>query len=524
MTDNSNLYSILSTVITILVINYIYNQYIESTKDVSDVYLSQQSSIDAVRLPEESPIYKSNKLDYSNGLRIGLDIRYDHYKLRNGNLCDVWEVLINQLKQKPANKIQINDESMFVSQINYRVHQFSHYLAAKKISQVFINQKHFLTSFDSLIVMIACFLTQVTVNVYDDFKNVVEEEGMAIFSPEEAETNKVDHLVLGSEEMNRIFKPFNEDELTTFTNEYHFSKDKGIALRITRKTNPKIITSVDFTQSNIISSVASTIKHLPMSKELNSQDRVLVVQLTSKIVKNEDMLNDLVKCLVTFISNSELVITNSDKLSIEKVNQIQPTILSISEEDFIKLVPVELLKSNIHWFDQFFYKQSINFLSRGKFSCHMLKPFKFSSRLRLIYLKKPIESFQKINTSTLNEYRTLLHSRIIIENGYFNVIGPIIQNDFYDYRILPNLQKFKSLGCILQSSEIKLTNFNDQTNSGDILIRGYNIGKTKTINLHSNLEVITPAQELAKKTNDGFMPLNYIKGKWGNDGCLYIYD
>ena len=50
---------------------------------------------------------------------------------------------------------------------------------------------------------------------------------------------------------------------------------------------------------------------------------------------------------------------------------------------------------------------------------------------------------------------------------------------------------------------------------GNLLVRGYTIGKT--------LNVVNDQQEkLQPKDNDGFMPISIVKGKWGNDGCLYV--
>ena len=56
---------------------------------------------------------------------------------------------------------------------------------------------------------------------------------------------------------------------------------------------------------------------------------------------------------------------------------------------------------------------------------------------------------------------------------------------------------------------------NLQDEWGNLLVRGYTIGKT--------LNVVNDQQEkLQPKDNDGFMPISIVKGKWGNDGCLYV--
>lgn len=83
------------TVILIsLAVIYIVLKLLNYCKTVPDLYLQQQSYPDPTRLPNESPIYHSTKSP--TGLRLGLDIRYDHYKLRRGNCNDIWEIAMKK--------------------------------------------------------------------------------------------------------------------------------------------------------------------------------------------------------------------------------------------------------------------------------------------------------------------------------------------------------------------------------------------------------------------------------------------
>ena len=98
---------------------YIFIHGLTYLQDVPELYLQEQSVIEPTRLINESPVYHSNKL---SGLRVGLDIRYDSYKSRNGNLNDIWEILIRFSKEFDKG-ILVNNEKISVSYINYCIDQ-----------------------------------------------------------------------------------------------------------------------------------------------------------------------------------------------------------------------------------------------------------------------------------------------------------------------------------------------------------------------------------------------------------------
>lgn len=496
-------------IVAIIAIHFIYSQYIESTKDVNDLYLSQQSTIDPIRMPQESPIYKSNKLDYSNGLRVGLDIRYDHYKIRNGNLCDIWLILMTHAKSSPEYLLQINSETATFANINHKVSLLGPLLSTYE--QVTLNCRHFVKNSDILAIIIACFVNQVTLHLYDDLKNVDLGENTLSIIDSAIEDCSGPSLSLDSPELTKIFS--STANLTTFDNEYHFSKDRGTAIILTRKLNPKFISQVSFTQLNLISAIASSMKHLPITTEFSKQDTLLLVQDTYPNNSTmENIGNDLVKILTTFITGSKLVIQSVDKADITSVD---PTILSMNDTCFQKLLPLSSLESRLNWLDKLIYHQSTKILSRGKFSSRN----KFGCKLRLVYINKSIyASNPQWDSNSLNKYRSLLNSRIIVESEIPSIIGPFVLTDYYDYRILDlsKIANFKGFGCVCQSNEIKLVNYEDGT--GNIVIRGYNIGKKKTISTDSNFK-----SDSKTVINDGFMPVDNAKGSWGNDGCLYIY-
>ena len=500
MIDNN----VLIALIVVLGINYLYSWYIDSTKDVSDVYLNEQSVIDATRKSDESAIYKSNKLDYSHGLRIGLDIRYNHYKLRNGNLCDVWEVLMNSTSREPSKKIVIHNETIKIVELNYMVDKIGNYLNENGVKKIAINFKNSLVCAEVFSILIACFVNRITVNFYDDIENVKDIDSYVVDEQELPLVEGKKYILFNSTSKNSVHDILEgkRGELLKFQNEYHPDKDKGTAIRFSRKVNHKILSNIDFAQINLISGIASTIKHVPLSRMWGDKDTLLVVQ--SKAKTNENILNEICKIMACFVTNTEVKVTNAADWSVLKSHK--PTIISINESDFIENVPLEEIKPRKNLIKRLQFNQSMKLLSKGKFTTT------YNDNLRLIYLQKSITEKSKLSTLRLNEYRSMLGARIIMEYGYPNVAGPLIQTDFYDYRIIALNTNVNGFGCLSQSIEVKLVNL--QNNYGTILIRGYNIGKALNI-------MNDESRPLAD--NEGFMPIYNIRGKWGNDGCLYIY-
>ncbi|ABN65226.2 predicted protein [Scheffersomyces stipitis CBS 6054] len=467
----ADLETVLITVAAALAINYLYNQYIHATKDVNELYLNEQSTVDSTRLANESAIYKSNKIAYANGLRIGLDIRYDHYKLRHGNLCDVWEIITKYASKSRGSGITIDNEFQPIIQLNYKISQFSRYLTSNKVKVVRINLNRFIDNFDILIAVISAMVNQITIELYDDHANLQDtDEGLFIRPPEVHST------------------------LNEFVNEYTYEKDKGIALKITRKLNSSVLSTVEFTQLNIISSLASTIKHLPLSKEINHDDKIVVVQSSKR--SNDAITNQLNKILLSFITTAQLVVlTENSSLSWNNILSHEPTILALNEKELQDL-SLEKLKSglNLNWYKKFVANQT------------------------LVYVNNGITNPRIFSPAQLNEFRCYLSSRLVMEFGYYNIIGPIILTDFYDYRYF-SIASVKSWGCISQSLELKLTEVSDKS-EGKLSVRGYSIGKStnKVVNRSDQIE----QNKNIMKANDGFMPLINVRGRWGNDGCLYI--
>lgn len=448
---------------------YIFIHGLTYLQDVPELYLQEQSVIEPTRLINESPVYHSNKL---SGLRVGLDIRYDSYKSRNGNLNDIWEILIRFSKEFDKG-ILVNNEKISVSYINYCIDQID----MSRYKTILIPKNHQINA-KWVITVLLGFVKQLTVEFYIDLPIKTTD---AIH---------ISDIKLPKEEQKRYFE---------FKNVYTPDKDKGIAIRLHNHISHGIDSIVDFTQLNIVSAVASTLKHLPNSDDFYGA-KMTIISCTGS---NEGINDIIVKMLTGFMLYSEIIITDrvsaiNDKDSDDSSSLANlSSIISIPESQLLKVFSGTSVDSNLQLLQRYL-------LTRGVF------PFKNN---KLIYIYNSLNMQSTLSYYELNSLRMRYKARVVKELNYYNVMGPIILTDFYDYRQF-NKITFKKFGCIFQSLEIKLNNLL-KTNWGNLMIRGYTIGKTINV-VNGNLD------NAISKDNEGFMPINIVKGKWGSDGCLYI--
>lgn len=468
----------------------LYTAFLDFNRDVPHEYLEQQTLLEQTRQPNELAIHKSPKLDYSTGLRIGLGIRYDSYKLRNGNLNDIWEILVAHHGSSKEDTIVVNGDSIRISQLNYVVCKISECLKSlTDVLEVAIPVSLFMVNKFAFAVAIAAFLAQVPVHVYEsDAKQHLDNSAIAFSQEGSAALLKRlsdDSLVLDLQEFDFL------TDKPDFENNYSVEKDRGIALKLSTRLNHKVIALTSFTQLNLISAVASCIKHLPPSKQIGPHDRIVISQDHST---PESILNEVVKVLVLFVSGASLVLTQEDNFMVHK-----PTILVASSPEIQKLGSAQITG--------LLYYHRLYSLSRLRFS-----PLASSSGLRLIYVHRDCSTGKYTNW---NHLRAALGVNIVEEVGHFNVAGPFLVTDYYDYRTF--LEKLASQvaasGGICQANEIKLLEF-DATQSGALALRGYNIGKAVTIMEGVGQTRVTPDAS-------GFFRLPF-NCRWGLDGCLYV--
>lgn len=483
----------------LLVVAFLYRQYLVHTRDVPEEYLNEQSVIDSTRNPNELAIHKSTKLDYSQGLRVGLGIRYSLYKLRNGNLYDIWELAMGHVKKDPTTSIFLQGKQVKLSQLNIQASQIRKVLAEKKtecpFDEIRIPVELLFTDQNALAVAIACFTSQITVHINDGSYN----NSLSIRGPEVVK--KDGDLVISwkSQILINATQTFDKNATSTiFENEYTFEKDRGIALRVSHRANHKAIACTDFTQSNLVSAVASCIKHLPPQHQITPNDRLAVILDTSSI---EGIVNNLVKVFVSLVTGAELHL----ETRIDACVAINPTIILTSTET------VKTLDKSAIGLDKLLKFHRLYSLSCNRFSTFIInKPY---PELRLIIAHRSINTAKE--SPEWKQINASFACHVVEEIGYFNVAGPLLVSDFYDFRkFSSNISvQTRTHGAVAQANEVKLVDFDGKL-PGKIAVRGYNIGKAKTV-----MEKVGETQIFPD--NEGFYQLPVL-ARWGLDGCMYV--
>lgn len=487
--------SILWALFAVLAAYVLYTRYLDFCRDVPPEYLKHQSVAENTRKPDELAIHKSTKLDYSTGLRVGLGIRYDHYKIRNGNLNDIWEILIGHHGRSSVAKITIDGEQIKISQLIAAVDTLSELFRSwNDVLEVAMLTELYMAKKPTLALTIASFLAQIPVHVYDESSKHLVACDSAIIADD-----KGDLSIVKASDRSCLLRLDTLDfaaEKHDFANEYHLEKDRGIALRVSTRLNHKVLASTQFTQLNLVSAVASCIKHLPPNVELGNKDLLVIVQDHST---PESILNETIKVLVLFVTGSELILAHNSS----NFMAYKPTVLVTGPQQ-AKAIPVvpRLLGT-------FLYYHRLFSLSRHRFPG--ASPMK-NSQLRLIYVHRDCSSGCYTNWNTL---RASLGVNVVEEIGHYNIAGPFLVTDYYEFRTFPAYvtAKIAASGAVVQANEMKLLG-SDPAKPRDLAIRGYNIGKTLTI-----MRGVGQIHE--KPDDEGFHRLPYVC-RWGTDGCLYI--
>lgn len=453
-------------------------KYLDFTRDVPPEYLGEQSVVDVVRNPGELAIHKSTKLDYSSGLRVGLGIRYEIYKLRNGNLRDIWEIALRKLKTDPNASITVCGETISLAELNHQMHEIQKDLDG--CDSIWILSQKFITSTRVLAVVLAAFVGQITVLVDGPNDGHVIFDGKSFHRDDETRPWE-DVVSLGS--------------LSTFENTYSPEKDRGIALQITGTLRANITSCTRFTQTNLVSAVASCVKHLPPNNQFLAKDRLAIVQ---NLGSTEAAGNSVVKMLAGFMCHSEDILCTMQ----DDISQFKATVILAPREKISQLQQASSLP--FVWLRQLA-------LSRLNFSFVANK----SQPLRLLYAHLELTALSKSAIINWNKLRAQLRVQVVEEFGHFFVAGAFLVTDMLDYRNLnaSSMSEYVARGAVAQSNEIKLVNY-EGNESGTVQIRGYNIGKAVTHMEGRGDNEVAPDGE-------GWYNMPF-SGRWGTDGCLYV--
>lgn len=484
----------------VLLVALAYRKYLDLTRDVPPEYLEAQSVVDSTREPNELAVYKSTKLDYSSGLRVGLGIRYDVYKLRNGNMCDVWEIAMRALRADPQRKVSVAGTSVSLAQLNGDAACFARHLHG--VRELRMPHALFMADPQVLAVVVACLTKQVTVHVSDE---PGEQNGLEV--GDDGDEGQVCILggVCGRLEFSGARRGAVSDIVAharpsaTFDNQYSPAKDRGIALKVSGALGLRASASTSFTQGNFVAAIASCLRHLPPALAVTENDRVVVVQDTSSI---ESVANTVVKALSALVAQAHLCLAPPEW----DYMTWRPTVVAAganAARALVNLVPPPA---------------SLVARALAAHRRQLLARLRFSACGAPTLLVRLMMVFHDIVSGDLFDAtaaRVALGAHVVQEWGYFLAAGPVVVSDVYDYRQLPPQVALtvRGTGTVVQADELKLINYNG-ADPGTLCVRGYNMGKATTTMAAVGTKQLTPDAE-------GFYTLP-VQARWGTDGCLYL--
>lgn len=498
-----------------LVVAICYRKYLDYTRDVPPEYLAAQSVVDSTRHPNELAVYKSTKLDYSAGLRVGLGIRYDVYKLRNGNMCDVWEVAMRAVRADPARQVSVGGASVSLAYLNGAAAVFARHL--RGVRELRVPRALFVADPQVLAVVVGCLLERVTVHVHDaQALEKIDGAGAGAASDRAADVNagtepaageSCEVACLARDGARLVFtgsRAAAADDLVArarespdFDNPYTPAKDRGIALRVSAARGARAATSTAFTQGNLVAALASCLRHLPPSLALSNNDRVAVVQDSSMIT----VPDTLVKALAALMAHAHLCLA-------------PPAWDYLAWRPSVVNAPAAAARALLHLVPR---PTSVWARAMAAHRRQLLARLRFSAwgapaPVRLLLVFHDIGASEPFDGPAA---RVRLGAHVVQEWGYFLAAGPVVLSDVYDYRELPPqvARAVRGAGAVVQSNELKLINYNG-ADPGTLCVRGYNIGKATTTMVGVGSKQLVPDAE-------DFYPLP-VQARWGSDGCLYL--
>lgn len=502
------------TVLLVAVLSFIYSKYLESQKDIHELALNEQSNIAPTRKENETAVYRNNQTPHGLPLLTGLNIRHG-FKLRNGNLRDIWSVVMGYKNINSVTFFNNGKETKTdIYNLNGAIGQLNEFFKEKDCSTVGIAVPVY--SFQGFVSTFTCFINGLTAHHFNTLPRSTPEVDILIIHE-----NQLPHALRLDL---KLYLVVTDDESKTFTDErlinwntlgnleqsskgtYSYTYDPKYDQGTPLKETYNFVTTT-YSHQNFVSAVATVAKSLPLGHELSNTDTILIGYQDSSVKYWSKILT------VLLFGGSVVLGSSSDpKFDENLIKLYKPTILAIDSKTAKRF----FLKNEQHGFIHSLFLQRAQYLlSRGIFSNRAALP-NFES-LKLIYIDQLNEANENINTADQNFIRALSGARIINERFIPGVTGAILATNYYDYREFSN-RKLKNCGTSSLSLEIKLFKHKDlniDKRHGELCIRGFIIGRP------TDAKTLEEAIQKGEKVgSEGWMPTGII-GKFGVDGCFY---
>ncbi|ODV94826.1 hypothetical protein PACTADRAFT_3716 [Pachysolen tannophilus NRRL Y-2460] len=545
-------YTVLLTVVGgIVIICLVYDTvYLESLKDVHELALKEQSSISSTRKTGESAIYRSMDVMHGLPLTFGLQIRHGIYKVRNGNLKDIWKLALENYnedrklsyfdgKDKTLKSFNFKELNVNFQKLAAKFKELSSmpiigiYLPVGRIESLSIILTCFffdgftLKNFNKIplrkpldVELICCLKSDLPKFVELSFKKIIiVDDGKDGNDENDYELNTNDiFLVHYSDIINNSAL-----QVSSLSYDYTYSEEEDFRIPLIEDINFK---DIQYYQLNFVSTIASLMASVPREHSWNEEDIMLIgcnefdtiLPSQSSVLTNQNLI---VKILCAFVSTiNNIIVIPESQISFQTITDLNPTLLCLTESKYHSLLNQEIkpmLSSSTGLIRKQFFHRSALLFSRGIYSQFGSL---INSDVRICYSCNLL-SEEALSTADINILQTAFGSRFIVETFKIPVLGPILKTNFYDYRILSNeidnvnkKLKFRKMGVAANCLELKVKdfkNFQSENKEGELVIRGFNIGTA----IESN-------DVQKNNTDEGWMPIG-IYGKWGEDGCFYEY-
>lgn len=490
---------------------YCYNQYVLHQRDIHEIALNQQANISTSRKETETAVYRNNQTPHGMPLLTGLSIR-NGFRLRNGNLRDIWSVVMGQ-KAKDSRLTFLSQDGTMVCDLDNLSAVFKRlalYFSTNECQKIGIAVPVY--TYHGFVSTMACWMHGLTVftfnklprSQYDIDLLIVDEaqlkfalmfnyKRILVVSTDKDKTYDVANVSnwgeLGELEMLR-------DE--AFDYSYDPSYDDILPLMDVHDFK-----CTSYTQQNFVSAVATTIKSLPLGYELG-RDRILIGYGDSTINYWPKVLSGLL------CGGSVCLGTTKDIIFEDAIITYHPTILCL-DADFAEKYTLPKIPQG--WIYSLKLHRAMHLLSQGVFS-HNASSKDFED-LRLIYIGD--QERRSLSSELLTTIRAFCGSRLICERYKSGIIGPVLSTNYYDYRIFTN-NSLTNRGTSPLSLETKLCQYKNLDISkrhGELCVRGFTIGKP-----FGKTELENAIKEGERVGSEGWMPTGII-GKIGIDGCFY---
>ncbi|CCD24484.1 Dde1p NDAI_0D01700 [Naumovozyma dairenensis CBS 421] len=563
--------------IGLLIANWILTSYLlDFKRDISKLALNQQSNTSSVRNENETAIYRNFLAPQGFPLTTGLGLSQG-YKIRNGNFGDLWNAIM-EVSSNNNNTLQFtnSNETFSLPQINGLVSNILNYQNGifKSLGNVGIVTS--ISSLQGFTIMLASMVKTIT-SINSGIPSLLPSvprkkiENLDVLVIDSSESLK---LLNGSEHWYKLVivcEDKDNENITPFENvvfwkqlshnysnicnfEYIVpednSDDKKEFLNVTSQSDK----TTNFSQMNLISSVAAFIKNFPMNHELSKDDFLTILLPNEKLQNDSNLLIQMWPKLLAILLHGGSIALIKSKGGFEKNMGIPlKTTLLLTDKDIInqQLSYLSQTEKQSTRLCSLFHKIKSSWaktlISEGIFTKCGTSPNQQIPRLRCIFLSDSLHSIENISsfkmyslpkltygsymdsftTKQLNYMKSIFGARIVIELYCPNlVLGPIMQTNFYEYRVLPEsvdnkLVCFGTLSTTLEGKlvETELSTLNINKKQGMLCIRGFTIGKPVE---EERKEI---ARNLSKDFggNEGWMPLVGVFGLWGQDGCFYIF-